>query len=185
MQLSDQQIVQQTLNWVSSFIVKLNICPFAKREFERKSVRTSVIRSKKVDVALEELISEMLWLDQHSETETSLLIFPTLFKSFHHYLDFVALADDLLLENGYEGIYQMATFHPDYCFAGADPEDAANYTNRSPYPMIHLLRENSVAQAIDFYGDTSVIPEDNIKLMTEIGSQKLQETLASIMALEE
>ena len=76
---------------------------------------------------------------------------------------------------GYEGVYQLATFHPDYCFADADPDEAANYSNRSPHPMIHVLREASVERAIEFYGDTAAIPERNITYLTEMGQDALEQ----------
>lgn len=171
----DALVVAQTLTWVANFIVGHNICPFAKRELEREAVRVEVVRSKKVDIALEELVAEFEWLDTHPETETSLLVFPTLFKSFDHYLDFVELAEQLLEQLGYEGVYQLATFHPDYCFADADPDEAANYSNRSPHPMIHVLREASVEKAIEFYGDTAAIPERNITYLTEMGQDALEQ----------
>ncbi len=177
MQEADKQVAEQTEAWVRSFIVEHNICPFAKRELDGGKVRIEVVRSKKIDVALEELIAEVEWLNEHPETETTLLVFPTLFKSFDHYLDYVELAESLLADLGYEGVYQLATFHPDYCFADAEPEDAANYTNRSPYAMVHLLREASVEKAIDFYGDTEQIPERNIAHLTELGSAAAEELL--------
>ena len=124
----DYQVALQTLSWVRTFIVAHDICPFAQRELERDAIRVEVVRSKKIDVALEELMVEVQWLDEHPETETTLLVFPTLFKSFDHYLDFVELAERMLVDQGYEGVYQLATFHPDYCFDGAEPDDAANYT---------------------------------------------------------
>ncbi|WP_081137754.1 DUF1415 domain-containing protein [Halomonas sp. BC2] len=171
----DALVVAQTLTWVANFIVGHNICPFAKRELEREAVRVEVVRSKKVDIALEELVAEFEWLDAHLEAETSLLVFPTLFKSFDHYLDFVELAEQLLEQLGYEGVYQLATFHPDYCFADADPDEAANYSNRSPHPMIHVLREASVEKAIEFHGDTAAIPERNITYLTEMGQDALEQ----------
>lgn len=181
---ADQQIVEQTLVWVRRFIVGHEICPFAKRELENDTIRVEVVRSKKVEVALEELAAEMVWLDEHPETETTLLTFPTLFKSFDHYLDYVELAENLLIELGYDGVYQLATFHPDYCFDGAGPGDAANYSNRSPYPMVHVLREASVERAIAFYGDTAAIPERNIAYLTGLGSDvaeaQLQECFKTI-----
>ncbi|MEE3112309.1 MAG: DUF1415 family protein, partial [Pseudomonadota bacterium] len=97
-QAADQQVVDQTLAWVSHFIVGHNICPFAKRELDSNTIRVEVVRSKKVDVALEELVAELEWLNEHPEAETTLLVFPTLFKSFDHYLDYVELAEQLLVE---------------------------------------------------------------------------------------
>jgi len=184
MQLSDELVTQQTLMWVNSFIVELNVCPFARRELEKNRVKVCVVRSKKIEIALEELMTEVQWLDQHTETETTLVVFPTLFRDFHRYLDFIDLAENLLFEKGYEGIYQVATFHPDYCFADAEPDDVSNYTNRSPYPMIHLLRESSVEKAIEFYGETQEIPENNIKLMESMGTDKVQAILTAVMSIK-
>jgi hypothetical protein len=184
MLLSDELVTAQTMNWVKDFIVALNVCPFAKREVERESVRLVVLRSKKIDVALEELMSEIQWLDGHPETETTLLIFPTLFKDFHRYLDFVEIAEDLMFDQGCEGVYQLATFHPDYCFSGAEPDDVSNYTNRSPYPMLHLLREASLDKAIEFYGDTSEIPNQNIAKMESLGSSTLDDMFTSCMKVD-
>ncbi|PRY65314.1 hypothetical protein B0H98_103257 [Vreelandella songnenensis] len=185
MQYSDEVVSEQTLNWVRTFIVAHNICPFAQREIERATIRVEVVRSKKLEVALEELMAEVQWLDEHPETETTLLVFPTLFKDFEHYLDYVELAESILAEQGYEGIYQLATFHPDYCFDGAEPDDASNYTNRSPYAMVHLLREASVEKAIEFYGDTSTIPERNIEHLTAMGCDEAERHLQAALALGE
>ncbi|NVK73633.1 DUF1415 domain-containing protein [Marinomonas sp. CT5] len=184
MLLSDELVTTQTMGWVKEFIVALNVCPFAKREVEKDSVRCVVLRSKKVDVALEELMTEVQWLDENPETETTLLIFPTLFKDFHRYLDFVETAENLMFEQGCEGVYQLATFHPDYCFAGTEPDDVSNYTNRSPYPMLHLLREASVDKAIEFYGDTAEIPEQNIEKMEQLGKSKLDVIFADCMKVD-
>jgi hypothetical protein len=178
---SDELVSLQTQNWVKKFIVALNVCPFAKREVERDSIRLSIVRSKKSNVALEELMAEITWLDENPETETSLVVFPTMFSDFHDYLDFVFMTEDLMVEQGCEGVYQVATFHPDYCFDGVDQDDVSNYTNRSPYPMIHLLREASVEKAIEFYGDTSGIPDDNIALMNTMGQQKVENILQSCL----
>ncbi|KJZ13914.1 hypothetical protein TW85_12040 [Marinomonas sp. S3726] len=184
MQNSDELVSKQTLKWVTSFIVDLNVCPFAKREVEHDSIRLSVVRSKKTAFALEELMAEIAWLDENTETETSLVVFPTLFSDFESYLDFVAMTEDIMFEQGYEGTYQVATFHPDYCFDGVEQDDVSNYTNRSPYPMIHLLREASVEKAIEFYGDTTGIPDDNIALMEEMGLEKVETILQSCLKPE-
>ena len=181
MQNSDELVNAQTLKWVKSFIVDLNVCPFAKREVERESIRLSVVRSKKAHVALEDLMAEIAWLDENPEAETSLVVFPTLFSDFESYLDFVGMTEDLMFEQGCEGVYQVATFHPDYCFDGVEQDDVSNYTNRSPYPMIHLLREASVEKAIEFYGDTTTIPDDNIALMEEMGLERVETILQSCM----
>jgi hypothetical protein len=175
---SDEYVIQHTENWIRSFIIQLNICPFAKREVERKTLRMQVSTTGKIEQALEQLIAELQLLDNEPTIETTLLIFPSLFKDFFDYLDFVDLAELLMFEQSYEGIYQLATFHPDYCFAEVDFEDSSNYTNRSPYPMIHILREDSVEKAIAYYGDTEKIPEANIKSMHRLGIEGIKKILA-------
>ncbi len=182
MQLTEELVIAQTKAWVDSFIVAKNVCPFAKREVERGSVRYVVVRTRESSVALEELIAEVDWLDQHPETETTLMIFPTLCNDFMSYLDFVDDAEELMFEQGCEGVYQLATFHPNYCFAGAEESDVSNYTNRSPYPMLHLLRESSLDKAIEFYGDTSGIPDRNIELMERTGEPALMELMRQCMS---
>ena len=111
----------------------------------------------------------MIFLDKNSQVETTLIIFPSLFTDFFHYLDFVDDAEALLLTEGYEGIYQLATFHPGYCFADSKENDVTNYTNRSPYPMLHLLREEDLEHAIAYYGNTEEIPEKNMECLRHLG----------------
>ncbi|WP_028388825.1 DUF1415 domain-containing protein [Legionella fairfieldensis] len=177
MTAAKELIIQHTQNWIRSFIIPLTICPFAKREIERGTLRIEVSSTKQIHVALEELITEMGVLDETPAIETTLLIFPFLFKDFFHYLDFVDLAEALLIKQGYEGIYQLATFHPDYCFADVEFDDASNYTNRSPYPMLHLLPETSVEKAIAYYGDTESIPENNIRTLRKLGLEQIKKII--------
>lgn len=172
---SDEQILEQTNHWLRSFIIKLNICPFAKREIEKNTLKTQICSAKKIQEALEELLIELIFLDKNTSVETTLLIFPSLFKDFLSYLDFVDYAERLIQQEGYEGLYQIATFHPDYCFEGEKFDDPANYTNRSPYPMLHLLREASVEKAIAYYGDTEAIPKRNLATLRELGVKKIKE----------
>ena len=106
--------------------------------------------------------------------ETTLIIFPNHFADFEDYLDLVDLVEDLSVEQGYEGVYQIASFHPEYCFAGAEEEDPANYTNRSPYPMLHLLREESITRAVEHYKDPEGIPERNMAFAKKKGLQYMQ-----------
>jgi uncharacterized protein len=181
---SDPFIVQHTLNWIRSFIVSLNICPFAKGPVNKGTLRITVSESKKKAQALEDLMSEVLFLDENPTVETTLLVFSHAFKDFFAYLDFVDLAEQLIQVQGYEGTYQLASFHPDYYFADSQPEDVSNYTNRSPYPMIHLLREDMLEKAIKAYGDTDTIPEKNCTLMKELGLQKVQELIKNCVPEE-
>lgn len=174
----EEQVINETKHWLQTFVVNLNICPFAKREIERNTLKIHVSKAQKLQQALEDLSLEMIFLDKNPAVETTLLIFPSLFKDFFQYLDFVDYAELLIQKQEYEGIYQLATFHPEYCFADTDFDDVTNYTNRSPYPMIHLLREDSLEKAIAYYGDTEKIFENNITTLRKLGLKRLKELLA-------
>ena len=180
MQFFPEEVIAATQQWLRSFIVELNICPFAKREMERNTIKFQVASASKIAQALEILLIELRYLDNNPSTETTLLIFPTLFGDFFHYLDFIDYAELLIREEGYEGIYQLASFHPNYCFAETTFDDVSNYTNRSPYPMLHLLREEGLEKAIAYYGDTEIIPERNIATMKKLGLAKIKALLARI-----
>jgi hypothetical protein len=167
--MQESPVIGKTRQWIENVVVGLNFCPFAKRELRRDAVRFTVNASGDMGDALQRLIAECGFLDANPETETALLILPEGFTDFLDYLDLAGLAEDLLAEQGYEGVYQVASFHPDFCFADAEPDDAANYTNRSPYPMLHLLREASLDTAIGNYPDIDSIPDNNMKKARALG----------------
>lgn len=171
------EIKEHVLHWVRTFIVDLNICPFANHVLKENSLGVRVSFAKSLEAALEDLMSSIQHLDEEKNEETTLLIFPNLFADFFDYLDYVELAEKLLLMDSYEGVYQLATFHPEYVFANVERDDVSNYTNRSPYPMIHILRESSLDKAIDFYGNTEGIPEKNIQLMRHLGLDKIKQLI--------
>ena len=179
--MTDQDIINATQNWLNSFIIAFNICPFARREQQRNSIRYRVAHSENVEDALQTLIEECVYLDTHAKTETTLLIFPKLFEDFENYLDMLVIAEQLLVTHHYEGIYQLASFHPNYRFETDidDAEDPANYTNRSPFPMLHIIREASIERAVANYPDPENIPSRNIKLTRELGQKKLECLLAA------
>ena len=187
--INDATIIEQTQQWVSSVIVGLNFCPFAKRELEKETIHFQVSHESGLDSSLKECLHEIIdeckRLDEHPQIKTTLLIFATAFENFDDYLDFVELANGLMIEQGYEGIYQLASFHPRYCFEGEDDNDAANYTNRSPYPMLHLLREDSLEQALENYPDPESIPERNIVVAREKGLAKMKKMLESCIKVKD
>ena len=170
MSILEQLAIEQTRAWIEAVVVGLNFCPFAKRELRENAVRFAVCESGNTEDILQQLIDECGFLDAHDDMETTLLIVPNGFADFMDYLDLADLAEQLLAEQGYEGDYQVASFHPEYCFAEQDLDDPANYTNRSPYPMLHLLREASLDKAIDAYPDIDSIPETNIEKARGLGS---------------
>lgn len=177
-------IIAQTRCWLESVIIELNFCPFAKREFVKNSIRYTVSEQTDLAMALEVVTDECQQLDQHPQTETTLLMFSRGFSEFDDFLELIEMADQLIDQLGYRATYQLAHFHPDYCFAGSTNEDAANYTNRSPWPTLHLLREASLQKAIDAYPDTSQIPENNIRRARELGKPALQARLQQCMAAQ-
>lgn len=177
--LSDQSIKNATSAWLKSIIIEYSICPFAKRELKRGSIRFSINHDTEIEQCLQSLMRECGLLDAEPDTETTLLIYADAFAEFDDYLDFLEIAEALLIEQGYEGTYQLASFHPDYCFQGSNPDDAANYTNRSPYPMLHLLRETSIEQAVAGYPDPENIPQRNVELTRKMGLDKMQALLAA------
>ncbi len=174
-------IAQHTQNWVERVIMKYNICPFARREVERRSIRYAVIDEAKMHHVLEALITECQHLDAHPEVETTLFIVPRGFEGFYPYLDLVDISNDLLIEQGYEGVYQLASFHPDYCFDGEPMDAPSNYTNRSPYPTMHIIREASMEQALATYDDPESIPERNIEFSQKKGSDFFAKLLSGCM----
>ncbi|HEY9201716.1 MAG TPA: DUF1415 domain-containing protein [Gammaproteobacteria bacterium] len=177
-------IIAQTRCWLESVIIELNFCPFAKREFVKNSIRYTVSEQTDLAMALEVVADECQQLDQHPQTETTLLMFSRGFSAFDDFLQLIEMADQLIDQLGYRATYQLAHFHPDYCFAGSNNDDAANYTNRSPWPTLHLLREASLQRAIDAYPDTAQIPENNIRRARELGKPALQARLQQCLAAQ-
>jgi uncharacterized protein len=164
------QIIQQTKKWITDVVIACNFCPFAAREVKRNSIHYAVEYDTTLELALQAFMRACIRMDEDASVETTLLIFPDDFQQFNDYLDLVELAEKLLKKEGYEGIYQVASFHPLYRFAGAPAEDAANYTNRSIYPMLHVLREESIEQALERYAEPGNIPERNIEFARKKGA---------------
>lgn len=158
-----ERVIQQTKKWITDVVIACNFCPFAQKEIRQNTIHYQVETAADLAVCLRAFLQECIRLDEEPAIETSLLIFPETFQLFDDYLDMVALAEKLLKKEGYEGIYQVASFHPLYVFANAPADDAANYTNRSVYPMLHLLREERVEQALLKYPDPEQIPDRNIQ----------------------
>ena len=169
-----EKYIEPTKAWVREVIIGLNFCPFAKREFDRGSIRFCVVAGT-FQQCLEALILECDFLEAEKDVETTLVILPEGFENFDDFLDFLALANALLESQGYEGIFQLASFHPQYCFSDVPDDDPANFTNRSPFPMLHILREKSLDQAIALHPDPEGIPARNIKLARQMGIGKLQQ----------
>ncbi|MBB5210656.1 DUF1415 domain-containing protein [Microbulbifer hydrolyticus] len=157
-------VISQVKQWLQDVVVGLNLCPFARKPMRSGQIRYVVSDANSNEVLLEELQDEFEVLDRTSEeeVETTLLILPTQLRDFHDYNTFLGEAERLLQRQGYEGVYQVASFHPHYQFANTEPEDTENLTNRSPYPILHLLREKSLERGLENYPDPESIPHNNI-----------------------
>jgi len=170
----DEVYVNDTKSWLSTVVIGMNFCPFAGREFRRGSIHYEVLKSADRKEILTRLALEFQRLDDNPEIETTLIILPGQLDEFRKYLDIIDLCQELLEEEDYEGTYQIASFHPSYLFAGSKESDPSNYTNRSPYPMIHILREASITKALESYPDPENIPARNIALANEKGLEAMK-----------
>ena len=175
-----QKFIARTRHWVETIVVGLNLCPFARRELVNERVLFTVSDAITEEQLLMDLQSSLLALADNPAIETTLLIHPHVLQDFDDYNQFLDIADALLGDMNLEGVYQIASFHPDYQFADTEAGDARNYSNKSPYPTLHLLSEESLENAIATTPDIDLIPERNQALLNRIGILKLQELLSNI-----
>lgn len=167
--------IQRTKNWIESFVINYNLCPFAKKPFIQDKIRYVLYEGTDLEELTALLEKELLFLENTSKTavETTFLITPDLFEDFYFYLDYLELANDLIFALNLEGVLQIASFHPDYQFGGTEKTDVTNYTNRSPLPLLHLLREDSLAEALAHYEEPESIPERNMEMMRKLGLERV------------
>lgn len=168
------EIISAVRDWLESVVIELNLCPFAKRELSNDRVRFVATDATSEVQLLQALEAELEHLADDAATETTLLIHPHVLADFADYNQFLELADGLLVQMQLDGVFQIASFHPDYQFADTEVDAAENYTNRSPYPILHLLREESLSRAIEHTADIDQIPLRNIRKMNELGAEKLR-----------
>ena len=166
-------VTDHTRQWLEKAVIGLNLCPFAKAPHVKNLVRISVSQARHLDGFLEDLDRELQLLGNTpaDELETTVLVHPTLFPDFDTFNQMLDIADAAVVDNGLEGIVQIAPFHPDFQFEGTDSDDIGNYTNRSPYPTLHLIREDSIAKAAQAFPDASAIFERNIALLEKMGHE--------------
>lgn len=174
--------LQATQAWLQNFVISYNICPFAKHPHEQGRIHYIVQEAADLEACLLTTVLACEELRQNSALETTLIIFAQGFSAFEDFLDLLYSAEDLLVAQGYEGEFQLASFHPEYQFADAAVDDPANYTNRSPYPILHVIREASITAALAHYPEPESIPQNNIRQTRELGSRFLQQLLAHCSA---
>jgi hypothetical protein len=163
--------ISATRQWIQSVVIGLNLCPFARKVFDAEKIRYAVTEATDSEALRSALAEELrrLIATPRSEIETAILIHPHVLADFLDYNDFLAEADDLLDELDLTGVIQIASFHPAYQFAGTRSDDVENFTNRSPYPMLHLLREESVTEVASDPRMLDDIPQRNIATLRRLG----------------
>lgn len=166
-----QAILDATYRWLEQAVIGLNLCPFAKAAYVKNKVRMIVSTACTEDELLQDLTDELNFLQgtDPAKCETTLLIHPQMLNDFLDYNDFLELADAAVDALELTGEIQIASFHPQYQFAETQPEDIENCSNRSPYPLLHLLREASVEQAVESFPDVKSIPEKNVETLRQLG----------------
>ncbi|RJG16341.1 DUF1415 domain-containing protein [Massilia cavernae] len=169
----DDQVIAATQRWLERAVIGLNLCPFAKAVHVKKQVRYVVSSATTPEELLETLMNELQYLSDTpaEEVDTTLLIHPFVLTDFVDYNEFLDVADAAVENMHLDGELQVASFHPDYQFADTDVNDISNYTNRAPYPILHLLREDSIERAVEAFPEASEIFEKNIETMEKLGHE--------------
>ncbi len=172
--MSASNAQQSTQQWLEDVVIGLNLCPFAHKPNKNKQIKIAVTEATTEEALLEFILMELRELDNSdpSDLETTLVVATHMLQDFMDYNFFLDWVDALLKQEDYEGIYQVASFHPDYCFGGTEPEDAENLTNRSPYPTIHLIREESMEKVLKHYPDPEAIPDNNIDRVCALSQEE-------------
>lgn len=170
--LSDEAVVAATRDWLEKAVIGLNLCPFARAVHAKRQIRFVVSHARDEESLLEDLLHELQLLAaaDPADIDTTLLVHPRVLGDFLDYNDFLDIADAAVEELGLDGVLQVASFHPRYQFADSDPDDMGNFSNRSPYPTLHLLREDSVDKAVAAFPEADRIYEANIETLRRLGS---------------
>ena len=164
-------VIERTRDWLVRAVIGLNLCPFAKAVHVKEQIRYVVTPADTTEALADALRAELAMLRDADpqEIDTTLLIHPGVLDDFLDYNDFLDVADDLVQEMDLEGVIQVASFHPHYQFADSDPDDIENYSNRAPYPTLHLLRESSIERAVEAFPDAADIYETNMETLQRLG----------------
>lgn len=171
----DQVIIDSVINWFEKAVLGLNLCPFAAKPYRQGSISFKLSHASDDESCLTDLLSNINKLRQQSDIETLVLIIADHLQNFSDYNEFLGLAELLLEQQGWNGIFQIASFHPDYVFANCDSNDRANWTNRSPYPLLHIIQETSISKAVESHANIDSIPQRNIQLMRSLSEEKMKE----------
>ena len=173
--------IAATQHWLEQAVIGLNLCPFARAVHVKRQIRWVESPARDAQGLLEDLVRELQFLAaaEPAAVDTTLLIHPHALNDFFDYNDFLDIADAAIEEQGLGGVLQVASFHPDYRFEGTAPDDVGNISNRSPYPMLHLLREDSIARAVAACPDAKTIYERNIETLRRLGVAGWRELMSN------
>jgi hypothetical protein len=174
--LTHADVHSQTVNWLEKAVIGLNLCPFAKGVHAKGQIHYAICHSPEPSDLLDALATELTALHTINPQlrDTTLLIAPWCMPEFWEFNDFQARANKVLRKLGLEGVVQIASFHPDFQFAGTEADDISNYTNRAPFPILHLIREDSIAKAVEAFPNAEAIFEKNIETLQALGTQGWQ-----------
>ncbi|HDM8214362.1 TPA: DUF1415 domain-containing protein [Vibrio harveyi] len=167
-------ITEQVDQWLNDVVIGLNLCPFAAKPQRNKQIKIFVSEASQEEALLEDILLQLIELSntEPEKLETTLVVVPNMLQDFWDYNFFIDWVEGLIKQQDWEGIFQVATFHPDYCFGGAEPEDDENLTNRSPYPVFHLIREESMEKVLKHYPDPESIPDTNIARVSALSVEE-------------
>ncbi|WP_274021857.1 DUF1415 domain-containing protein [Vibrio parahaemolyticus] len=167
-------ITQQVDQWLIDVVIGLNLCPFAAKPQRNKQIKVFVSEATQEEALLEDILLQLIELSttEPEKLETTLVVVPNMLQDFWDYNFCIDWVEGLIKQQDWEGIFQVATFHPDYCFGGAAPEDDENLTNRSPYPIFHLIREESMEKVLKHYPDPESIPDTNIARVSALSEEE-------------
>jgi uncharacterized protein len=173
---TNEKVIARVTRWVSDVVIGLNLCPFAKAVFAKEQIRYVVVRATNTDDIADALCDEMALLAKTDAAtiDTTLLIVQDGLQQFDDFNDFLGVADALIEGLGFTGVFQIASFHPRYQFADTEANDVTNLTNRAPYPVLHILREDSVERAVDSFPDAATIYERNMETMRGLTAAQLE-----------
>lgn len=170
-------ITREIGDWLNDVVIGLNLCPFAAKPMRNRQVKTFVSNAETEETLLQDILEQLLELESTTseKIDTTLVVVPNMLSDFYDYNLFIDWIEALLRQQNWQGIFQLATFHPNYCFGGTEPEDAENLTNRSPYPIFHLLREDSMEKVLKHYPDPESIPDKNIERVESLSESEKQQ----------
>ena len=179
--MNAERVRIQTLHWIETIVIGLDLCPFARRSIDAAGLRVEVSDVSSEGDLAKLFVAELRHLEstEGANLDSTLIVHPSVFQDFIDFNDFLGVAEALLEAEGFQEKFQIASFHPDYRFEGADPDAIGNFTNRSPHPMLHLLRESSVSRAVDAHPDPESIPTVNITRLEALGMPALRRLLDS------